>query len=244
MTEYATDPEAIQDYLNSRDPSFLAVCSPSLISDEDTPGYGPSDDDASSTHSLPPRMVLRYDDGRPDIPISRDRTVNGSSSRSRSTSTPQSGPGPQPAYHNRTNSASQINSFPINVPHIPSQARHAQSLSYATAAPCIPLRRVLQRVSGSYHPVRRTTRLTLPFVQQPVLRISRELLQRQELSCLLRFPMPEMPRHRTMLTTSAERYRSAFTTARFQSADRALSVPATFYTSRWHKVLRTTNNSI
>lgn len=37
--------------------------------------------DAGSTHSIPPKMVLRYDDGRPDIPISRTDERYGRHSR-------------------------------------------------------------------------------------------------------------------------------------------------------------------
>ena len=85
MTEYATDPEVIQEFMNARDRTtnwvhvhshginFVPASSPpSMVSDEDAPSYGPSESDASSSHSLPPRMLLRYDDGRPDVPVSHD----------------------------------------------------------------------------------------------------------------------------------------------------------------------------
>lgn len=48
--------------------------SPLLLDNSDVPGYGAMDSDGESSHSLPPRMVLRYPDGRPDIPIPRGGT--------------------------------------------------------------------------------------------------------------------------------------------------------------------------
>lgn len=79
MTEYATSPQAIEAFRNSKERTAFWVRS-------HTPYYGqfhspdspPSvvgeleerDSDDDSTHSLPPKMVLRYGDGRADIPIS------------------------------------------------------------------------------------------------------------------------------------------------------------------------------
>jgi hypothetical protein len=42
---------------------------PSLPSDSDD-GLSSDDSDAESSHSLPPRMILRYPDGRPDVTVS------------------------------------------------------------------------------------------------------------------------------------------------------------------------------
>ena len=81
MTEYTTDPEAIAHYLAARARTANWVDSlsgkalvapsvpPSLVSDTDD-GLSSQDSDAESSHSLPPRMVLRYPDGRPDVTVS------------------------------------------------------------------------------------------------------------------------------------------------------------------------------
>ncbi|KAI0266263.1 hypothetical protein BC834DRAFT_149593 [Gloeopeniophorella convolvens] len=81
MTEYTTDPDAIAHYLAARARTANWVDSlsgkalvapsipPSLVSDTDD-GLSSQDSDAESSHSLPPRMILRYPDGRPDIPVS------------------------------------------------------------------------------------------------------------------------------------------------------------------------------
>src|SRR6267154_5395622 len=81
MTEYTTDPEAIAHYLAARSRTANWVDSitgkalvapsapPSLVSDTDD-GLSSQDSDAESSHSLPPRMVLRYPDGRPDVAVS------------------------------------------------------------------------------------------------------------------------------------------------------------------------------
>lgn len=81
MTEYTTDPEAIAHYLAARSRTANWVDSlsgknlvapsvpPSLVSDTDD-GLSSQDSDAESSHSLPPRMILRYPDGRPDVTVS------------------------------------------------------------------------------------------------------------------------------------------------------------------------------
>lgn len=81
MTEYTTDPEAIAHYLAARSRTAVWVDSitgktlvapsaaPSLVSDTDD-GMSSQDSDAESSHSLPPRMLLRYPDGRPDVSVS------------------------------------------------------------------------------------------------------------------------------------------------------------------------------
>ncbi|KAI9511054.1 hypothetical protein F5148DRAFT_1374083 [Russula earlei] len=81
MTEYTTDPDAIAHYLAARARTANWVDSlsgktlvapsaaPSLVSDTDD-GLSSQDSDAESSHSLPPRMVLRYPDGRPDVTVS------------------------------------------------------------------------------------------------------------------------------------------------------------------------------
>ncbi|EIW84726.1 hypothetical protein CONPUDRAFT_134655 [Coniophora puteana RWD-64-598 SS2] len=82
MSEYTTSPGAIrlfthsqdrtQHWVHSHDPYNNQFISPS-IPPSATPyeDYGEHDDsDGDSTHSLPPKMVLKYGHGRPDIPIS------------------------------------------------------------------------------------------------------------------------------------------------------------------------------
>jgi hypothetical protein len=99
MTEYTTSSEAIREFLWSRERTARWVhqhyghdtellspsVPPSIISDDDALSYGPSESEESS-HSTPPRMILRWNDGRPDIP------VGGSSNYARSRS--QSHPHP------------------------------------------------------------------------------------------------------------------------------------------------------
>ncbi|TRM59204.1 hypothetical protein BD626DRAFT_572794 [Schizophyllum amplum] len=79
MTEYDPSPEAIEEYHNSRSRTAawlhrLEVESlrapsecPTRIDDALLPSCPPSD--AGSSRSVPPKMLLRYNDGRPDQPI-------------------------------------------------------------------------------------------------------------------------------------------------------------------------------
>jgi hypothetical protein len=80
MTEYTTSSEAIRDFMSARErtaywiqtisPEGAELYSPSVppvVLDGMVPSSPPSE--TSSSHSLPPKMVLRYNDGRPDIPI-------------------------------------------------------------------------------------------------------------------------------------------------------------------------------
>ncbi|KAJ7161457.1 hypothetical protein C8R43DRAFT_335779 [Mycena crocata] len=83
MTEYTTSSQAIRDYLSSKertkhwvrsrieppDQCYSPSAAPSILDPEYTP---PPASDAGSTHSVPPKMVLRYNDGRPDEPIYQD----------------------------------------------------------------------------------------------------------------------------------------------------------------------------
>ncbi|KAF8120833.1 hypothetical protein EV363DRAFT_1367658 [Boletus edulis] len=79
MTEYNTSPEAIEVFRSSKERTAYWVHSHSPLHDQfHSPDSPPSvvgelderDSDDDSTHSLPPKMVLRYGDGRADIPIS------------------------------------------------------------------------------------------------------------------------------------------------------------------------------
>lgn len=79
MTEYITspDPSLIFRHSKERIASWVRSHSP-YLSHYHSPDSPPSvvgevderDSDEGSTHSLPPKMVLRYGDGRADIPIS------------------------------------------------------------------------------------------------------------------------------------------------------------------------------
>ncbi|TFK36332.1 hypothetical protein BDQ12DRAFT_699624 [Crucibulum laeve] len=78
MTEYTTSSQAIREYMSSRERTaywvqthtpeeFYSPSAPPSELDGPVPSSPPSD--AGSSHSLPPKMVLRYGDGRPDIPL-------------------------------------------------------------------------------------------------------------------------------------------------------------------------------
>ncbi|KAI0783724.1 hypothetical protein C8Q75DRAFT_795268 [Abortiporus biennis] len=150
MTEYTTSSDAIREYMSARertahwveshahhqDAIFLSPSSPpSVLSDSDGMSYGPSDSDAASSHSLPPRMVLRYEDGRPDVPISNDYSPSHHAhSRSKRHGHSGSPTSQSPSYnshhsshHSRSRSGHQAPVPPTEVPVLQSQ-----SLSYAT----------------------------------------------------------------------------------------------------------------
>jgi hypothetical protein len=94
MTEYTSSPEAVREYMNSRErtaywvrnhsPTREDFYSPSALPAElpPTPTSPPSE--VESTHSIPPKMVLKYKDGRPDIPISHGYYEGSNSTRSSS----------------------------------------------------------------------------------------------------------------------------------------------------------------
>ncbi|KAH9848730.1 hypothetical protein C2E23DRAFT_738657 [Lenzites betulinus] len=149
MTEYATDPEAIQEYLTARDRTanwvsvhaqglhFVAPSSPpSTISDDvDAPSYGPSESDSASTRSVPPRMVLRYPDGRPDVPIMSDGAPSPTSSRRDHKYGPQSSSRDSRQTRSRSGSHAPPPAPPAGVPP---PARYAQTLSYASGSRYAP----------------------------------------------------------------------------------------------------------
>ncbi|KAL6302712.1 hypothetical protein BKA93DRAFT_791791 [Sparassis latifolia] len=144
MTEYTSNSEAVREYLTWRERTaqWVGVHSrsggsetayvspsypPSLLSDPDAPSYGPSDsDDEGSSHSIPPRMMLRYTDGRPDVPISY---LDNFSDRPLPRPRNVDGPGALPSTHRRSKSGSHLQTSPNN--H--DQPRYAQTLSYATS---------------------------------------------------------------------------------------------------------------
>lgn len=77
MTEYTVNPQAYQEFMSARErtaywvnnyhPTDVYSPSTAPIPLDDIDFVPPSP--AMSTHSLPPKMVLRYNDGRRDIPI-------------------------------------------------------------------------------------------------------------------------------------------------------------------------------
>ena len=81
MTEYTTSSHAFREYMSARDRTarwvqshspteeseFYSPSLPPSVIDGLVPSSPPSE--ADSSHSMPPKMVLRYNDGRPDIPI-------------------------------------------------------------------------------------------------------------------------------------------------------------------------------
>jgi hypothetical protein len=82
MTEYTTSSHAYREYMTSRertaywvhthsplDAEFYSPSVPPTVLDGLVPSSPPSE--ADSSNSTPPKMVLRYNDGRPDVPIPR-----------------------------------------------------------------------------------------------------------------------------------------------------------------------------
>ena len=144
MTEYTTSSDAIREYLTARERTAYWVnqhftrvpendllspsVPPSELDDSDAPSYGPSDSDNESSHSLPPRMVLRWNDGRPDLPIAPDQQ--------NSFHRPQSA---RPSGDRRRNASLGSGAHAPPPPSIPRHGsagphpRYEQSLSYVTA---------------------------------------------------------------------------------------------------------------
>ncbi|KAI0718129.1 hypothetical protein C8Q72DRAFT_865617 [Fomitopsis betulina] len=152
MTEYTSNSEAVREHLSALERTAMWVDAhsptstvsafvspsypPSIVAGSDAPSYGP-DSDEESSHSLPPRMVLRYNDGRPDIPITTEYNPhNGTYFRA--------APKMHSAEPRTTNAAygrSRSRSHAPLVGHVPSQVppRHEQSLSYASQPVMEPL---------------------------------------------------------------------------------------------------------
>jgi hypothetical protein len=156
MTEYTTDPEAIAHYLAARARTAHWVDSltgkalaapsfpPSLVSDTDD-GLSSQDSDGESSHSLPPRMVLRYPDGRPDVPVSTDprwppqgqkpTTPAPFDARPRAGSGSHGYPPSNPNIHSRAPS----NGFPLYVsPPPPVVATHPETI-HVRPSPTSPI---------------------------------------------------------------------------------------------------------
>ena len=101
MTEYTTNPQAVREYMSAQHRTarwlqgvaghgggqyYSPSAPPSVLEDVLVPSSPPSE--ADSSHSSPPKMILRYGDGRPDVPIphsskrphyAQQRTRSGSS---------------------------------------------------------------------------------------------------------------------------------------------------------------------
>lgn len=145
MTEYTSSPEAIQVWSSARERTAHWIkrqngddfdllspsVPPSILSDEDALSYGPSDSESSSS-SIPPRMLLHYTDGRPDIPISRDARHIRSRSYSQSHAQPRGFIPPEADYAMSSSRSGRFGA-PSHHPPVPSApSRHAQTLSYAS----------------------------------------------------------------------------------------------------------------
>lgn len=88
MGDYTTSSQAYHEYMSARERTaywihshggynngFHSPSVPPSFMEGQIPSRPPSD--AGSTHSTPPKMVLRYNDGRPDIPIPHTRGARG-----------------------------------------------------------------------------------------------------------------------------------------------------------------------
>ena len=137
MTEYTTDPEAIAHYLAARTRTANWVDSisgkalvapsaaPSLVSDTDD-GLSSQDSDAESSHSLPPRMVLRYPDGRPDVAVSANKSSSSWPPKPTGTTTP--------TYHSHRSHPGSHGHHPSN-PNIHSRAHSNVAPLYVIPPP-------------------------------------------------------------------------------------------------------------
>jgi len=127
MTEYTTSSQAVREYMTSRERTAYWV-----QSHEEADFYSPSAppsaldgwvppspvSEVESSHSLPPRMVLRYGNGAPDVPITNGVEPHRSGrsrrrrdeSRSRSPNSPTTSPHSSSSAHNRSRSGSHPSS--------------------------------------------------------------------------------------------------------------------------------------
>ncbi|KAK7685475.1 hypothetical protein QCA50_011339 [Cerrena zonata] len=151
MTEYSASSEVIRNFRSTQERTAFWVdqynqhgtdhllLSPSLppsdLSDADIQSGGSSESDAYSTHSIPPRMVLQFPDGRPDMPVSHgyQRPVR---SRPRVPLPYNQHPAviqpPPSSRHSRSRAGSHP--LPLGSAHA-NHPRTAQTLSYVTLPP-------------------------------------------------------------------------------------------------------------
>lgn len=182
MTEYTTSSHAFREYMSSRERTARWVQGHSPIEDEFySPSIPPSvidglvpsspPSEAGSSHSMPPKMVLRYNDGRPDIPIPHPGSSHGmgkpgprmyqnssqtSSSQSRARSGSDSPVFKPSSYTNRRDrSPEEIRILPSSgeIPTSSTSSRHTRSKS-------------LSRSSDHHRP----PPLDAPFVPPPHMR--------------------------------------------------------------------------
>ncbi|KAF9218161.1 hypothetical protein BS17DRAFT_791978 [Gyrodon lividus] len=121
MTEYTTSPEAIEVFRHSKERTahwvrshspfhgrFRSPESPPTVIEELDP-----ESDHESSHSLPPKMVLRYGNGRADIPISHWHYENAHDPHK---GPPRHGsnlrPRPHTTYHTHDRSRSAADAYP------------------------------------------------------------------------------------------------------------------------------------
>jgi len=148
MTEHTVSSQAYRDYMSARErtshwvrsygPRHGDLYSPSVppsVIDGYIPSSPPSE--ADSSHSTPPKMVLRYSDGRPDIPIPRP---NGGYSVGRSGSGRHQHPSvtrsqtlSQNQSHSRVRTGSTP-SIPRSHPHAPEEIRILPSFGQPTSS--------------------------------------------------------------------------------------------------------------
>ena len=117
MTECNTSPEAIEVFKSSKERTAYWVDSYSPHHGQfHSPDSPPSvleeleerESDDDSSHSLPPKMVLRYGDGRADIPISHWHYENGHEPHRR----PSSRARPHTTYHSHDRARSATDAHP------------------------------------------------------------------------------------------------------------------------------------
>lgn len=118
MTEYTTSSQAFREFMSARErtaywiqsvsPNEAELYSPSIppsVLEGLVPSSPPSE--ADSSNSTPPRMVLRYNDGRPDIPIPRPNGLGRpGSKRHQESNVPRSHPLSYDHSNNRARSGS------------------------------------------------------------------------------------------------------------------------------------------
>ena len=132
MTEYTTSSHAFREYMSARDRTarwvqthspvegeFYSPSIPPSVIDGLVPSSPPSE--ADSSHSTPPKMVLRYNDGRPDIPIPHPGPSY-SMGKAGSRMSPQTS-----SSQSRTRSGSSSDSPRFNPPYIPRHDHNSNS---------------------------------------------------------------------------------------------------------------------
>ena len=134
MTEYAASTEVyltahercarwVQTHSFDRD-GFYSPSVPPMEIEGFIPSSSPSD--AGSSHSLPPKMVLRYPDGRPDIPI--PHVTPSLRKHERDSRNPPS----EPPYHQRSHTNASSRSHPRQTSSVTVHSSHQHSHGYTS----------------------------------------------------------------------------------------------------------------